>query len=122
MITSLTLAALVIPALSGLAAGIVAGWFGGDWLLALIAAGTATAAVFAWRVFGLRGALSALAAGAALFAYHSGDRRGAARQIQKDKADADRAVERARRARADANRRNADPGRLRDDDGFKRRD
>lgn len=123
MLTGLFAAALasawLIPAASALA-GIVAGWFGGDWRLAIIAALTVGAAVLAYRLFGLKGALAAFSAGAALFAFRSGERRGASRQAAKEKADADRSVDRAQRARADADRRNADPKRLRDDDGFRR--
>lgn len=119
-ITLVLASAWIIPAASALTAGIVAGWFGGDWGLAIIAALTVGAAVLAYRLLGLRGALAALAAGAALFAYRSGERRGATRQAAKEKADADRSVDRAQRARADADRRNADPKRLRDDDGFRR--
>ncbi|ABS68953.1 hypothetical protein Xaut_3727 [Xanthobacter versatilis] len=80
----------IIPAVSGLAAGIVAGCFGGDWGLALIAALTVGAAVLAYRLLGLKAALAALAAGAALFAYRFGERKGAASQSAKEKADADR--------------------------------
>lgn len=120
MIAAIIASAWLIPAVSGIAAGLVAGWFGGDWILALIAAGTVAGAVLAYRLFGLKGALAALSAGVALFAYRSGERRGASAQAAKEKADADRSVDRAQRARADADRRNADPKRLRDDDGFRR--
>lgn len=90
LIASALASAWLVPAASGLAAGIVAGWFGGDWGLALIAALTVGAAVLAYRLLGLRGALAVLSAGAALFAYRSGERRGAAGQAAKEKADADR--------------------------------
>lgn len=89
-ITLVLASAWIIPAASALTAGIVAGWFGGDWGLAIIAALTVGAAVLAYRLLGLRGALAALAAGAALFAYRSGERRGATRQAAREKADADR--------------------------------
>ncbi|MFG1349108.1 hypothetical protein [Xanthobacter autotrophicus] len=120
LITMALASAWVIPAATAALAGIVAGWFGGDWALALIAALTVGAAVLAYRRLGLKGALAVLSAGAAIFAYRSGERRGAAGQAAKEKADADRSVDRAQRARADADRRNADPKRLRDDDGFRR--
>ena len=82
--------AWLIPTASGLVAGLVAGWFGGDWGLALIAAMTVGAALFAYRLLGRKAALAALAAGAALFAYRFGERKGAASQAAKEKADADR--------------------------------
>ncbi|MFG1371474.1 hypothetical protein V5F32_04790 [Xanthobacter oligotrophicus] len=82
--------AWIIPAASGLAAGFVAGLFGGDWGLALDVALIVGTAVLAYRLLGLKGALAALAAGAALFAYRSGERKGAATQAAKEKADADR--------------------------------
>lgn len=90
LIASALASAWLIPAASALAAGIVAGWFGGDWWLAIIAALTVGAAVLAYRLFGLKGALAAFSAGAALFAFRSGERRGASRQAAKEKADADR--------------------------------
>lgn len=108
MLTGLFAAALasawIIPAASGLAAGIVAGWFGGDWGLALIAAGTVAGAVLAYRLAGIKGALAALAAGAALFAYRSGERKGAAAQAAKEKADADRRATARERIQEDVHR------------------
>lgn len=112
--------AWILPAAATVAGLIVGGWFGGDWGLALIAAVTLGAAVLAWRMLGWRAGLSVLTAGLTLFAFRAGERRGASSQIAKEKADANRAVDRAQRARADADRRSADPHRLRDDDGFRR--
>ncbi len=112
----------IIPAASAALGGVVALLFGGDWSLAFIAAATVGLAVLALRMFGLKAALGVLVVGALLFARRSGEKAGASIQIQKDKANADRAVQRANEARADADRRNSDPDRLRDDDGFKRRD
>lgn len=112
----------IIPAASAGLGFLVALLFGGDWSLALIAAVTVGAAVLVLRMFGLKAALGVLVVGALLFARRSGEKAGASIQIQKDKANADRAVQRANEARADADRRNSDPNRLRDDDGFKRRD
>lgn len=109
----------ILPATAAVA-GLVIGWCGGDWLLALIAAGTLAGFVAILRAFGLKPALAALAAGALLFARRSGERAGANRQAAREQANADRAVDQASRARADADRRNADPQRLRDDDGFRR--
>lgn len=110
----------IIPAASALVAGLVTLLFGGDWSMALIALVTIGAAVLVLRLFGLKGALGVLLVGALLFARRSGEKAGASIQIAKDKANADRAVQRAKEARADADRRNADVGRLRDDDGFRR--
>lgn len=112
----------IIPAASAGLGFLLALLFGGDWSLALIAAVTVGAAVLALRLFGLKAALGVLVVGALLFARRSGEKAGASIQIQKDKANADRAVQRANEARADADSRNSDPQRLRDDDGFKRRD
>lgn len=112
----------IIPAVSAVLGGVVTLLFGGDWSLALIAAVTVGLAVVALRLFGPKAALGVLVVGALLFARRSGEKAGASIQIQKDKANADRAVQRANEARADADRRNSDPDRLRDDDGFKRRD
>lgn len=112
----------IIPAASAVLGGVVTLLFGGDWSLAFIAAATIGLAVLALRMFGLKAALGVLVVGALLFARRSGEKAGASIQIQKDKANADRAVQRANEARADADRRNSDPDRLRDDDGFKRRD
>ncbi|MGR7993806.1 hypothetical protein [Xanthobacter sp. ZOL 2024] len=111
--------AWILPGMAGLL-GLVIGWCDGDWRLALIAAATLAGFVAVWRTFGLKPALAALAAGALVFARRSGERTGAATQAAKEKADADRNVQRASAARADADRRNADPGRLRNDDGFRR--
>lgn len=110
-----------LPVVSAGSGFVVALLFGGDWSEAFIASAVLAAAVLALRLVGPKSALAVLAAGAIAIAHRRGERRGAARQIQKDKANADRAVERAQQARADADRRNADPQRLRDDDGFKRR-
>lgn len=112
----------IIPAASAVLGGVVTLLFGGDWSLAFIAAVTVGLAALALRIFGLKAALGVLVVGALLFARRSGEKAGASIQIQKDKANADRAVQRANEARADADRRNSDPDRLRDDDGFKRRD
>jgi hypothetical protein len=121
MIPAFILASVwIIPTASAVVAGIVAGWFGGDWGLALIAAAGVGASVLAWRLLGWQAGLSVLAAAAAMFAYRAGERRGSSVQIAKEKAHADRAVQRANQARADADRRNADARRLRDDDGFRR--
>ncbi|MFG1247600.1 hypothetical protein [Xanthobacter flavus] len=122
MLAALLATLWFLPAVSAAGGLVVALLFGGDWSEALLAAAVLAAAVFAFRLLGLKGALAVLAAGAVAIAYRRGERRGAARQILKDKANADRAVQRANEARADADRRNADPRRLRDDDGFKRRD
>lgn len=112
--------AWILPTAAAVAGLIVGGVFGGDWMLALIAAVSLGGFVLLWRMVGLKPALGALAAGALLIARRSGEKAGASIQIAKDKANADRAVDRAQRTRADADRRSADPHRLRDDDGFRR--
>lgn len=122
MIAALLASVWIIPAASAFLAGLVTLLFGGDWSMALIALVTVGASALVLRLFGLKAALGVLLVGALLFARRSGEKAGASIQIAKDKANADRAVQRANDARADADRRNSDPSRLRDDDGFKRRD
>lgn len=104
MIAALLASVWLIPAASGLAAGIVAGWFGGDWGLAFIAAGAVAGAVFAWRLMGWRAGLSVLAAGLALIAFRAGERRGAAVQSAKEKADAERRATARERTQEDVRR------------------
>ena len=94
----------IIPAASAVFAGIVAGWFGGDWGLALIAAATVAGAVIAWRLLGWRAGLSVLAAGLTLFAFRSGERRGATIQSAKEKADAERRAVARERTQEDVRR------------------
>jgi len=63
---------------------------GGDWWLALVLAAGAAGFVFIWARFGLRVALAEAAAVAAYVLFYLGQRRGAATQAAKEKADADR--------------------------------
>lgn len=120
MLATILASIWIIPAASAAAGAVVTLLFGGDWTLALISAATLGAAVLAYRIFGLKGALGLVALGALIFTDRRGVRRGAAQQAEREKADAERALEKASRARADADRYNADVGRLRDDDGFRR--
>lgn len=110
------------PAVSAVGGVLVTLLFGGDGGLAFIVGATLAAAVLAQRLLGGRAAAGVLAAGGLIFAHRSGIRRGTARQAEQEKADAARAIEKAGRARTDADRRNADARRLRDDDGFRRDD
>lgn len=110
----------LVPAGAALAAGIVATVFGGDWWLALIVSIGIGGFVLIWIKWGLAPALAWLAAASAIFIDQRAAKRGAATQAAKEKADADRNVQRASAARIDADRRNADTSRLRDDDGFRR--
>lgn len=75
----------------------------------------------AFRLFGLKGLLSAIASIGLLLIYRKGRNDGTTHQIEKERTDADTAVRESVQARHDAARRDADPERLRDDDGFKRR-
>lgn len=109
-----------LPATAAAAGFLLAVVCGGDWRLAAIVSVTLGGAVLASRLLGTRAALAILGAGAVLFADRRGYRRGAARQMEKEKVDADHAVARAQRARSDADRRNAGAERLRDEDGFRR--
>lgn len=109
-----------VPAGAAAVAFIASMLFGGDWWLSLIASVGVAGFVFLWAKLGLKAALAWAGAAILLAVHHLGVRKGAAQQAAKEKANADRAVDRAQRARADADRRNADTSRLRDDDGFRR--
>lgn len=74
----------------------------------------------AWRFLGIRGAAGALAGLAALFIFREGRKDGRASEVTSQRNEADHAVKEATAARVDAARRDADPERLRDDDGFRR--
>ncbi|QBX38880.1 hypothetical protein E4M02_02665 [Brevundimonas sp. S30B] len=74
----------------------------------------------AWRLLGIRGAAGALAGLAALFIFREGRKDGRASAVTSKRKEAGHAVKEATAARVDAARRDADPERLRDDDGFRR--
>lgn len=74
----------------------------------------------AFRLFGLKGLLAAIGSLGLLLIYRKGRNDGSTHQIEKERTDADSAVRESVQARHDAARRDADPERLRDDDGFKR--
>ena len=74
----------------------------------------------AWRFLGIRGAAGALAALAALFVFREGRKDGRASEATINRKEAAHAVKEATTARVDAARRDADPERLREDDGFRR--
>lgn len=82
------------------------------------------AAIYVSRVIGWRNAIpvigGAIVAFAAAFIGLKGRQQGARDQQQKEQRNADKTLDRAHDARRDA--RNADPSRLRDDDGFRRDD
>lgn len=85
----------------------------------LFAGGMALVAL-AWRLLGIRGAGAALAFLATVLLFREGRKDGRQSQVTKDRADADRAIQKADDARADAAVRDADPERLRQSDGFRR--
>lgn len=87
------------------------------WVWALLAI---AACVVVFRVFGWRQTLAAAAAAGAFLLYAFGARQGRDAQIQKDIKDAQKAIDKARAARAAADRRNADPDRVFDNDGHRR--
>lgn len=93
------------------------------WAFPAIAALVATFTVVT-RVFGIRNAIAAaVAVGSALvvaLSYRRGKQHGWQERIQREKEDAEKISKRARSARNRALA--ADPAKLRDDDGFKRRD
>lgn len=74
----------------------------------------------AYRFGGIKGLAGALVATAALFVYRKGRDEGRQAEVQKGREDAQVAINEAQAARRDAARRDADPERLRDDDGFRR--
>lgn len=74
----------------------------------------------AWRLLGIRGAGAALAFIATVLLWRDGRKDGRQSQITKERRDADQVVRQADAARVDAAVRDADPERLREDDGFRR--
>ena len=88
--------------------------------LILLCAIVLVALIAAFRLFGLKGLAAGLAALATTALYLLGRRDGRDRIIEKERADVGRAEQQADQARVDARRRDADPERLRQDDGFRR--
>ena len=86
-------------------------WFITAWVLAVV--GT-------WVVFGRKMALVVATAGVGHVLYTMGRKAGEDRYLRKANRDADKAIERARKVRADADKHNADPQRLRESDGWRR--
>ena len=76
---------------------------------------------FAHRFFGWRGVAAGLIALATLGLYRKGRADGRTQTHEKEAEHAEEVVREADDARSDARRRDADPDKLRDDDGFKRR-
>lgn len=100
--------------------------YGGDWR-AQAAGGVFLLAAFGFgliRVLGLRNGLRILAAAGVVFiglVYGRRERqRGWTDAREKGRRDAATAISKGQRARTDADRRNADARRLRDDDGHRR--
>lgn len=100
--------------------------YGTDWRLQA-AGGLALLACLALalvRIFGLATTLKIMTAVGAVFAalvYGRRERQAGWKNAHaKGERDAQGALDQAGRARADADRRNAEPGRLRDDDGYRR--
>lgn len=124
LFTSLLATLWFLPAVSAVGSFLVARAIGGDFQAALACGAALGVTVIAFKLLpaevARKIAAAAFALAALFFVFRRGVRRGAARQAEKEKADADRNVEQAQRARADADHHNADPGRLRDDDGFRR--
>lgn len=86
-------------------------------------AGAIAAAAFlylAFRVFGTRGLIPAIGLLFVALTYRKGRTDGSQTHIEKERANADHAVREADEARVRAGVRDADPDRLRDDDGFRR--
>ena len=90
--------------------------------IAFIAGAIAALALLylSFRLFGTRGLFAAIGALFLLLIYRKGRTDGSTTHIEKERANADHTVRTADAARLDAGRRDADPERLRDDDGFRR--
>lgn len=76
--------------------------------------------VAVWRFFGLRVALAVGVIAIIIFANISGHKDGWKQREDKGRADAVKALRKANNARADSDRVNAQPDRLRGQDGFRR--
>lgn len=79
-----------------------------------------TACAIILKVFGWKQSLVAAASLGAALLYIFGVKQGAAAKTKKDIRDAQKIIDKARAARAAADRRNADPDRVFDDDGHRR--
>ena len=85
------------------------------WVLLVV-----TACAIILKVFGWKQSLVAAASLGALLLYTFGVKQGAAAKTKKDIRDAQRAIDKARTARAAADKRNADPDEVTKDDGYRR--
>lgn len=84
-----------------------------------VGAGLLVAAVIL-KLFGWKATVAAIIAVATLGLVNRGQQQGWEARIKKDNEDAQRAIDKARAARRDADLRNADPGELRKQDRYKR--
>jgi hypothetical protein len=73
-----------------------------------------------WRALGFEWAVAFLAACAVAIAHRRGEQRGWQKRGEQGERNVQRNVDKAKRAGAAADRRDADPARLRDDDGWRR--
>lgn len=73
-----------------------------------------------FRLLGIKASAGVLAFLGAVFLFREGRKDGRQSQVQADRKEAANAVNQATAARVDAAVRDADPERLRDDDGFRR--
>jgi len=118
--TALLASLWIIPAASA-AVSFIAGWFfGGDWTMGLIAAVTVGAAVLAGRMLGWKAAAGILLTGAMVLARRSGENAGYTKREQEAAEETDRLISKAEKAAAEADRHNANPDNLRNDDGWRR--
>ena len=86
----------------------------------LVVLGGAALIIAAWRYLGFRGAIGAAVVVVSALLYRGGRKEGRAAQQNKEQDHAETAIKRADQARVIADRVDADPERLRDDDGFRR--
>ncbi len=80
----------------------------------------ATLALLVYRIWGLKAALAAATAALVATTYRKGQQTGWQDRQKKEQRDAERSITAANQARRDAARRDAEPGGLHKDDGWKR--
>lgn len=96
-----------------------------DWFLFILpwwvkVGGGVIIALIILRLLGWKASVAAIVAVVTLGAVNRGQQQGWEARLKKDNADADKAIERARAARAAADRHNANAGELRKPDKYRR--
>lgn len=124
LVTFLGTSLWALPAAAGALSLIVARIFGGDWQGALIVGLAVGGAILAYKLLpeGVRKPVAGAILGVAtlFFAYRRGVRRGGAERDREIQEETDRLVRRAEDAARQADKHNADPRNLDEDDGWRR--